>query len=152
MLAGVDDEPAFRIGRSSREHVVVCVSRREHPEASDYWDGNWVYASVEIAAGVFRGTFEAQLRAEDFVRFRDQLRPLYENLGASATFDTMEGWLGIDIKGDGKGHFHAACTAVDQPGVGNRLTFGIDFDQTELPDILRGLDAICTAVPVIGKR
>jgi hypothetical protein len=38
-----------------------------------------------------------------------------------------------------------------QPGIGNRLTFGLDFDQTELPEILRGLDAICAAFPVIGK-
>jgi hypothetical protein len=41
--------------------------------------------------------------------------------------------------------------AVDEPGIGNRLTFGLDFDQTELPEILRGLDAICVAFPVVGK-
>lgn len=40
---------------------------------------------------------------------------------------------------------------MDQPGIGNRLTFGLDFDQTELPEILRGLDAICAAFPVVGK-
>jgi hypothetical protein len=61
------------------------------------------------------------------------------------------GQLAIEIKGDGKGHFHAACVAVDQAGIGNRLTFGLDFDQTELPEILGGVDAICAAFPVVGK-
>jgi hypothetical protein len=35
--------------------------------------------------------------------------------------------------------------------MGNKLTFRIDFDQTELPEILRGLDAICETFPVVGK-
>jgi hypothetical protein len=138
------------VGSSNREHVIVRPSRRQYPEAEDYDDGNWVDATIDIAAGAFRGTFEATLRAEDFVRFRDQLRPLYENLAGKATFETMEGWLRINVQGNGKGHFHAACEAIEQPGLGNRLTFKIDFDQTELPAIVQGLDAICEAVPIVG--
>lgn len=62
----------------------------------------------------------------------------------------MEEWLSIDIAGDGKGHFRADCVAVDMPGTGNRLTFEIEFDQTDLPEILGGLDAISRAFPVVG--
>jgi hypothetical protein len=112
MLGYVDDSLAFRIGGSDRDHLVVSPSHREFPELKDYWDGNWVYATVKIAARAFRGEFEAQLRAEEFVAFRDQLRPLYEKLRGGAKFRTMEGWLTIGIQGDGKGHFHAACEAV----------------------------------------
>jgi hypothetical protein len=50
----------------------------------------------------------------------------------------------------GKGHFRAACRATDQVGVGNTLSFAIDFDQTDLPKILKGLDAVCNAFPVLG--
>jgi hypothetical protein len=146
----VDAPLAFRIGGSNRAHVIVSPSRREWPGATDYWDGNWVYATVTVVAGLFRGSFEAQLRAEEFLRFRDQLRPLYEKLTGRAVFDPMEPWLRIEVEGDGKGHFHASCKADDQPGIGNKLAFGIDFDQTELPVILKGLDAICEAFPVVG--
>jgi hypothetical protein len=145
-----EDSLAFRIGASNREHLIVRPEAHPHAEESDYWDGNWVEATIEIAARGFRGKVDAQLRAEDFVLFRDQLRPLYENLGGAARFVTMEDWLTVEIQGDGKGRFHAACVAVDRPGMGNQLTFGIDFDQTELPEILRGLDAICEAIPVVG--
>ena len=148
----MDAPLAFRIGSSNREHVVVSPSRRELANYEDRWDGNWVYATVRIAARAFGGEFEAQLRTEDFVRFRDALRPLDADLEGRATFATMETWLRIEIEGDGKGHFHAKCSAIDEPGLGNTLTFGVDFDQTELPDILRGLDAICVSFPVVGKR
>jgi hypothetical protein len=92
--AGIlDESPAFRIGFSNRERVIVRPSRRERPEADDYSDGNWVEATIDIAAGAFRGEYEAQLRAEEFVRFRDQVRRLCENLGGCARFPTAaEAW------------------------------------------------------------
>ncbi len=147
----MDVPRAFRIGHSNREHVIVSPSRRERPHDTDYWDGNWVYATVTIAAGAFRGSFEAQFRADEFADFRDQLRPLYENLAGRAAFRPMEPWLLIEIKGDGMGHFHAACRADDRPATGNALAFTIDFDETELPAILRGLDEICETFPVVGS-
>ncbi len=141
--------PCCQIGRANT-YVAIAPRCRERPEALDYWDGNWISTTITIAAGAFRGEFEAQLRAEEFVRFRDEVRPLYANLIGRAKFETMEEWLAIAIDGDGKGHFHASCVAVDLPGTGNRLTFAIDFDQTDLPEILRGLAAIISAFPVIG--
>ena len=144
-------EPSFRIGLSDDAHVVVSPTRRERPEATDYWDGNWVHATVTIAAGAFRGSFEAQLRADEFARFRDELRSLYRTLAGRAVFAPMEPWLKIEIEGDGKGHFRASCEAHDRPGTGNKLTFSVDFDQTDLPAILAGLDAVCEAFPVRGS-
>jgi hypothetical protein len=62
----------------------------------------------------------------------------------------MEPWLHIEVNGDVRGHFRAACRATDQVGVGNTLSFTIDFDQTDLPEILNDLDAVCDAFPVLG--
>lgn len=142
-------DTSFRIGRANA-HLLVTVRGRERPDVADYWDGNWVYAAISIVAGGFHGELEAQLRTEELVRFRDELRPLHETLVGRAKLVAMEEWLSIDIAADGKGHFHAACIARDGRGSGNRLTFGIDFDQTDLPGILEGLDAITKAFPVVG--
>jgi hypothetical protein len=81
---------AFRIGASNRAHVIVNPTRRQYPDATDYWDGNWVYATITIAAGALRGSFEAQLRADEFASFREQLRPLASNLAGRAVFEPME--------------------------------------------------------------
>ena len=35
---------------------------------------------------------------------------------------------------------------------GNRLTFGFDFDKTDLPEILPGHDTITRTFPVVGSR
>jgi hypothetical protein len=146
----VSDDVQFRIGNRETEHIVVRVLGRERSEAKDYWDGNWVDARVRVAAGGFRGELGGALRTEGFVRLRNQLRLLGDDPAGNAKFETMEDWLSIAIVGDGKGHFHAACAAVDVR-TANRLTFGLDFDQAELPEILCGLDAVCEAWPVVGK-
>jgi hypothetical protein len=142
--------PRLLIGSVKSEHLLVEPTRWEFPDNNDYWDGNWLNAAVTIAAGAFRGSYEALLRTDEFVRFRDTLRTLYEKLGGTAAFDSMEEWLVIHVEGDGRGHFTAKCEARDTPGRGNKLTFELAFDQTELPSMLRELDELTTRFPVRG--
>ena len=141
----------FRIGRNDSEYLNVQITGRSHPGSQDYWDGNWVNADIEIDAGSFRGRYGAYLRAEELKDFRDALARLYSFDSKEAKFETMEGQLSIRVTGNGLGHFTAECEALDQAGVGNRLIFSLDFDQTEIPEMLKGLDAVAREYPVIGK-
>ena len=63
----------------------------------------------------------------------------------------MEEQLSIRIIGNSLGHFTARCEALDQVGIGNRLIFSLEFDQTEIPEMLKGLDVVAREYPVIGK-
>jgi len=146
-----DSEARLVIGSPGGEHLVVEPTSRNYPECTDYWDGNWIRCAVDVRAGGFRGAVKADMRAEEFVAFRDALRRLYDELAGEATFETMEHWLRIAIVGDGRGHFEAKCELRDDPGMGNRLTFTLAFDQTYLPSMLRQLDAIVETCPVIGR-
>ena len=141
----------FRIGRSDSEYLNVQITGRSHPGSQDYWDGNWVNADIEIDAGSFRGRYGAYLRAEELKDFRDALARLYSFDSKEAKFETMEGQLIIRVTGNGLGHFVAECEALDQAGICNRLIFSLEFDQTEIPEMLKGLDVVAREYPVIGK-
>ena len=141
----------FRIGRNNSEYLNVQITGRSHPGSQDYWDGNWVSADIEIDAGSFRGRYGAYLRAEELKDFRDALARLYSFDSKEAKFETMEGQLIIRVTGNGLGHFVAECEALDQAGIGNRLIFSLEFDQTEIPEMLKGLDVVAREYPVIGK-
>src|SRR5690349_6163467 len=119
--------------------------------ATDYWDGNWVDSSIEIRAGGFSGRFGASLRTEEFESFRVHLAKLYTFETSTAEFTTMEEQLRIHVNGDKLGHYTAECSAMDQAGIGNRLSFELEFDQTDIPSILAGLDSIIESFPVIGN-
>jgi hypothetical protein len=147
----VESNPEIVLRGDGRESLSIAPTRREFPDLNDFWDGNWVYATVRLQAGAFRAEYEAQLRTTDFQLFRQQLGVLYERLTGTAAFDAMEDWIKLQVVGDGKGHMTAKCTARDYPGTGNTLTFTLQFDQTDVPRMLRELDAILAAFPVRGQ-
>jgi hypothetical protein len=62
----------------------------------------------------------------------------------------MEEQLTIDLKGDSLGHYVASCIAIDRAGIGNRLFFDLEFDQSDIPEIIKGIDSVIREFPVVG--
>jgi hypothetical protein len=131
--------------------LTIALLGRSHPGATDYWDGNWVRAAVEVAAGEFRGSAGGDVRAEEVAQFHDQLARLQQSLRGTAEFQTMEGWLSIRVTGDGKGHMEFRCVIRDQPGIGNALDCTLATDQTFTRATVTALAAAVQAFPVIGE-
>lgn len=138
----------------SRESEFLCVrpNLRAHPDTHDYWDANWLTTEIELAASAFRAFYLACLRVDELIRFRDQLTALYQTLDGHAEFTTLDDWLSIDIVGDGLGHFATKCKARDDVGFGNSLRFSLHFDQTQIPEIVNGLNQTIDRFPLIGNR
>jgi hypothetical protein len=132
------------------EFLIIALIGRSHPEACDYWDGNWVSASVELQAGGFHGSVGGHLRAEELAAFREQFAALQETLRGAAEFRTMEGWLSIRVKGDGRGHMECQCVVRDQPGIGNTLDFTLATDQTFTRLTVAALVDAVRAFPTVG--
>jgi hypothetical protein len=138
------------IGDLSAQHVLIRPLSRSHPGLFDYWDGNWIDCEIEIAAGGFRGRFQADLRSEEFHTFSEQVEGLNRTIEGVASLTGMEGQIAVSLTGDGKGHVRVAGEAVDVAGTGNRLQFGFEIDQTCLPEISGSLEYLLAAFPVVG--
>ncbi|MCS7168079.1 MAG: hypothetical protein RMI91_11915 [Gemmatales bacterium] len=129
----------------------IALISRPHPEASDYWDSNWISASVEVKAGGFRGSASGHLRAEELAEFHRQLAQLQESLWGTAEFTTMEGWLSIRVEGDGLGHMTCRVVVRDEPSVGNTLDCTLRTDQTFTRSTVAELAAAVQVFPVVGS-
>ena len=147
---------SFRIGDDTAEHVGVEVLAREHPDKSDYWDGNWLTATVDVACGPWRGSYSAALRAEEFVHFRDQLQRLAEDDDAPpAEFESMEPWLRFNVhRSDRHGHLRVTGRAQTEPFFDshNVFYFVLELEQGFLPVTLEELGKVIEEFPVIGSR
>lgn len=82
---------AVTLGGSPTGQLTLRPVGREYPDAS-YPDVSWISTRVSIAAGAFRGEVDALLYADDFIQFRDGVRPLYADLAGTALFATPEEW------------------------------------------------------------
>jgi hypothetical protein len=141
----------IRFGGEAAEYLVLTVHGRSIPHSSDYWDGNWLACTAEVAAGAFRGSLDGLRRNEDIARFLDRVAELYERLTGEALFDALEGWLDLRLIGDGHGHIEARGQLCDDSGRGNVLEFRLCFDQTYLPLLMAQLQATIAAFPVLGN-
>jgi hypothetical protein len=104
--------------------------------------------NATVSAGRFQGFLETGLRADELARFRDSLRKMHRQLRGDWYQEFLGSGLEFQIRGDGQGHFDMTCVADDQPGTGNKLTFGIYFEQTEIPKMLAMLDEVMSNFPV----
>ena len=141
----------IRIGGERSEFLALTLLGRSHPDARDYWDGNWVRASVEVVAGGFRGEVGGDLSAEELASFHGEVSRLSESLSGEARFSTMEDWLSIVLAGDRRGGVELSCEVRDQPGIGNTLAFRLALDQTYLRPMVEQLRQAVAEFPVIGR-
>ena len=139
------------IGDAGGQHVLIRPLGRSQPGLFDYWDANWIACEVQVAAGGFVGKFSADLRSEEFQSFLEEVEALSRSLEGTATFATMEGQITLSLTGDGQGHVRVQADALDVPGIGNRLHFGFEIDQTYLPQVCQELESLLVAFPVIGQ-
>jgi hypothetical protein len=145
------DEMAVLVGSGSQAQITLSPTVRSHQGTSDYWDGNWVQCNVSVRAGGFRGEYVACLRTDEFVSFRADLERLYRDLRGTGGFHSMEEWVDIEVRGDGRGHFTGLCRLKDRAGDGNLLECEVEFDQTDVPAMLEQLRKIEAAFSVMGS-
>jgi hypothetical protein len=144
-------EAVIHFGGVEAECLTLTLHGRSLPYATDYWDGNWLACTAEVAAGAFHGSLDRLLRNEDISRFHDRVAGLYERLSGEALFDTLEGWFDLRLIGDGHGHIEARGQLCDDPVRGNVLEFRLFFDQAYLPPLMAQLRAAMKAFPVVGR-
>ena len=138
------------IGDPQGEYLQILIFGRSYPEATDFWDGNWLRSEVAAKIGGFQCRFEAALRAEEFRLFQAALAELHQSLNGDAVFSTLEGQVKITLKGDGQGHIDVRIRMCDLPGSGNRFEGEFRIDQTYLRGIQAGLDGLLADYPPIG--
>ena len=114
------------------------------------WDKNCIQTKVSVKGGQFSGEYFADLMTTDFESIKQELRELYNNLNGKLLFNDLEYFLEIVISGNGLGHFIAEVTTNDRGSElsTSKLTFYLEFDQTQINDLVKQKDLITRAFPI----
>lgn len=142
----------IHIGHSEYEFIRLDVISRRYPNSNDSYDGNWFDTKVIVKVGGFAGTVSGQLRKDELASFQTELASLYKSLSGSAKLLTLEGWLSLEITGDGMGHFSCTGEVMDGFIQGNTLIFNLNIDQTFLPEILKNLEKVENSFPIQTQK
>jgi hypothetical protein len=141
------------MGRKNADHLAFWVLQREHPYATDYWDGNWLETDIELSAGGVRAHVKADLRAEEFVAFRQALESAAALETREANLELMEPWLSVRVSVGPTGHLKVSGDFYDELGIGNRVEYELktDLALADLNTMIREIRGIETRFPVIGS-
>jgi len=126
----------------------LWVFGRQFPDASDYWDGNWlnVRARVETPGAVV----EVQgpiVRAPELAKFVKQLETLHTNLVGEAALRCMEPNLQVAIRVNSLGHIRIKVM-ITPDHMTESHEFSFDLDQTYLGPFLAGCRSVLSRWPV----
>ena len=114
----------------------------------DYDDDNWLRAEVELTVGAFGGSFTFMPRTAELSAFLEQLIELNQSLRGVAEFVTLEEQVALRLEGNGRGHIQLTGFTQDKVGVGNKLSFSLELDQTHLQSAIRELKNVVETFPV----
>jgi len=144
--------PEVSIGQPAGDHITIKALGRMHPDATDFWDGNWLNTLIVVSAGKFRAEVGASLRSDELAGFREGLQRIYAELRGTASLSSMEEWLSVDVAIESFGKLKVVGRLTDALGGGNKLSFKIDdLDQSYLPEIIDALQEIEIRYPVVGS-
>ena len=138
----------FSFGQSKRECIEIDVLGYENQPVGEYYDDNWLTVEICVHAGGFHGKTCAALITSELVKSASELSLLFETLSGSAKFETVEDQLSLQLVGDGKGHIELRGEVADRAGDGNRLSFTLQFDQSQLGISIRQLEKVTLQFPV----
>ncbi len=140
------DEPALRLGGLS-----IWVDGKQFP-AADCYDGNWlnVRARMEAPSATVKCAGSI-LMTTDVDQFRKELESLGATLTGEATLSSFEPELKVTLKGQRLGHIEAEVE-ITPDHVTQYHRFTLDLDQSYLPALVAGCEAILERFPIVVPR
>jgi hypothetical protein len=130
--------------------VTIEVLGYERPGAQEESDANWLTCHLAVQVGGFSGWLQVAFTTHDFVRFLEELRPVYTHVSGTARFRTDEGQLELDVEMSRLGTARISGVVVNHDGPQAMLTFRFESDQSFLGQTCRELETVVEQFPVIG--
>jgi hypothetical protein len=128
----------------------IWVDGRQFPDASDYWDGNWLMVRARMeAAGARADCGGPILMATDFKQFRDELVSMVDTLVGEAVLAGLEPELKVTFKMTPRGGVEGEVE-ITPDHLTQRHRFTVQLDQSYLPALVASCDAVLDRFPIVS--
>ncbi|KGR76261.1 WapI family immunity protein [Ureibacillus sinduriensis] len=133
------------------EKVEIEVVTRSHPNTTDYWDINWIDSKISVEIPGYVVQFHAALRTDEISDFLQGLKLMYSNLRGKAALNNLDNAIFFECEMDHLGKLKWLGETCYPAGYGALLKFEFSSDQSYLKKLIKELEAILSAFPVIGN-
>jgi hypothetical protein len=140
-------EPDLKLGGFS-----LRILGRQFPDASDFWDGNWLNVQARVeASGSWVEAQGAIVRTSEVARLAEELEALSTNSVGEAALRCIEPNLQVVIRSNALGHVVVEIM-ITPDHMTQSHKFKFDLDQTYLGPLLDGCKNVLTNWPIRSPR
>jgi hypothetical protein len=138
-----DSEPNLCCGP-----LKIWVLGRQFPDATDYWDGNWLNIVAHYSVGETSITVRGpMLHLGEITIWKDDLIKMRELLRGDADLPTTEPNLRVKLRCNHLGHVEVNCSITPEH-LSEHHTFAFEMDQTYLPALIGQCERVLEEYPV----
>lgn len=147
-VVGPEGEPDLKLAGLS-----LWVLARQFPDATDFWDGNWLHSLVRVEThGARVEAGGPVLRTDELCDFANQLAGLRDGMLDSAELICTEPVLGVKITRDTARGFRAAVHITTDVADPSHHHFVFFTDQSDITALLKACRRVLEWFPIVGQR
>jgi hypothetical protein len=140
-------EPDLRL-----EGLRIWVHDRQFPDRQDYWDGNWLNATVQCSAtDASVSVTGAIIHLPELEGWAAGTEALLRTLEGVARLACIEPFVSVTLTAGSRGHVKMEVS-VTPDHLNQRHWFQFEIDQSYLPPLVRQCRAVLAAYPIRGVR
>lgn len=127
----------------------LWIHGRQFPDATDYWDGNWlrVTAFCIYPHSAVRIQNIACVRTDEVASLLAGCEKLYSTLSGKAELKCMEPYISVEFSGSARGHI-GVNLSVTPDHIKETHDYEDEIDQSYLPAIISSCQAILVKYPI----
>ena len=136
----------------SETKIEIKILERLYPESIGSWEGDWVKAAIKVEIPGYSADFFADMRAEEFQDFRDQLNTMNQKLEGTASLISIENAIEAKAVMDSFGGIYWEVSTRYPISTGAVLAFEFGSDQSYLNQLIKELDEVLAEFPVLEHQ
>jgi len=133
----------------------IWIHCRQFPDATDYWDGNWlrVTAYCIYPDSAVRIQNEPCVRLDELAALLGGCERMYSTLSGQAELQCMEPYITVQLAASSNGHIGVKLS-ITPNNVTETHEYEDEIDQSYLPAIINSCQAILAKYPIrdLGKK
>ena len=141
----------MRIAASDGAFLEVTFLGRTWPQATDFWDGNWLNATARASSSGLRGSVDLRLRVEELQSLSAKLTELHHSHTGQLEFWPMEPNLKLTFRAVRTGVLSVYVELQPDLAGPAQMAFELLLDQSDIPSIISQLGADLAPFPQVGQ-
>jgi len=134
------------------ENFKLWVIGRQFPDATDYWDGNWLDVAVNYTGNSSDVRVGGSiLHLSELQKWLIECKQIYATLSGEAHLKCMEPNLDVKIKMEIRGRCKFFIFLSNDPLI-EKHSFIFELDQSYLPPLIQSLEALLHSYPLKGRE